>query len=219
MGTAIVLLGTIAAGMAGTAALYRVVQNFQPGKQKIKRDYEAMSEEIRDMEKDLVPLKSEELELLSTNQTDTSRKKRLAVKAKGVFTSIYQEPMIAWASRNYLGGDKNALVLVKTARHEFLLRVRKKQTDISVDSKTGLILHADGRLTNPRGKKVLGYIRSLEGNTRSIYVDRREVASIQVIPETSSPQPRVFNFIAENMSANEKMLLLAMLVTYLTDPE
>ncbi|MCB0705737.1 MAG: hypothetical protein KDC34_10530 [Saprospiraceae bacterium] len=218
MGTAIVLLGTIAAGLAGTSALYRVFQNFQPGKQKITRDYNEMQAELRPLQDELVPVKSEELELLSSNQINKSRKKRVTIKSRGVFISIYQEPMIAWAMRKYLGSEQNALILARTARYEFLLRVRSKQTEISVNGKIGLIHLPDGRLFDGKGKKMLGFIRKTSDTDprRTIYVGDRELAALQLLPETSSPQPRIFNFVQDEMTEEEKILLLAMSISYLT---
>lgn len=218
MGTALVLLGTIAAGMAGTAAMFRVVQNFQPGKQKIRKDYEEMQLELRTTRTELVPLQKDELELLSTNQINETRKKRIKSKASGVFVSIYQEPMIAWAMRKYRGSDRNALVIAQTSRHEFALRIKSKQTEISIDSKIGFILLPDGKLTDARGKNIYGYIgdNAVSSKSKLIFIGRREVASLQIIPESSTPYPRVFNYLVDEISEEERLFLLAITIGVLT---
>lgn len=217
MGTAIVLLGTIAAGMAGTAAMYRLVQNFQPGKQKVRKDLAAMQEELKPVIPELIPIKKDELELLSRNQINESRKKRVTTKGKGVFTSIYQEPMIAWSMRKYLGSERNSLVYARTANHEFFLRSKSKETTISVDNQVALRLMKDGKMLDGRGKKVVGYLyQESESDPQiAVYVGRKEVAAIQHIPETTNPQPRVFNYVSD-VDPGEQLALLAMTIAYLT---
>ena len=68
-----------------------------------------MRTEIAPYVEDLVPLESEELELMSLNQLNQSLKKGMTTTAKGVFTSIYQEPLVAYSYKKYIVNN-NALL-------------------------------------------------------------------------------------------------------------
>ena len=83
--------------IAAITLLFYLVSNFQPGSNKITKDLKQMKAEVDKWVSDLVPFKQEELEQLSLNQINQVRKKGLTTTAKGVFTTIYHEPVFLYA--------------------------------------------------------------------------------------------------------------------------
>ena len=88
---------SIIACLLAFAALYFAVQNFTPGASRINADVKKMIDSIDGHIEDLVPIHKKEFELLSHNQVSNSVLKTVTLSAKGILTSIYDEPMIAYA--------------------------------------------------------------------------------------------------------------------------
>ena len=211
MSFALLVLAVVVIASVGVGGGNSLWNNFQPGKNKIQQDLQKMRSEIQPYVSELVPMEGNDLELLSLNQIDFKNKKRLVRSAKGVFTSIYHEPMIAWSYRRYLSSGSNALLYARTAKHEFMYRIRKKGVEVAVDGQfLGKILE-DGRLVDARGRKLLAAVnRQKVAGLLPVYIGDKEVANIKLDLE-SSPNPRALEFV-KKMNKEEKEAFLSLTI-------
>ena len=79
-------------------------------KSQLLRDIDTLRNEISDLKKMLIPFNSEEMELLSLNQSNVSKRKRFSTVTKGIFNTIYYEPLIAYGIKNYSNNQKLILI-------------------------------------------------------------------------------------------------------------
>jgi hypothetical protein len=208
---AIILILGIVLGIAALAILAKVFKNFQPGDKKINADVAQMRKEIEAMNLDLVPWDKDETELFSLNQISQSVKKGITTTAKGVFTSIYQEPMLAYGFKKYVSPNLNAVLFAKTASHEYVYRIKKDSIQVTIDGKALGILKDDGVLYSTRKNKVLA--RIAQGSDELLLpmiVNNREVAHVVNPAKADKINPRAFDLVDENMTKEEEEVFLAL---------
>ena len=224
MGTFMLLTLTIlvftAVTIGGIWLMYKLLTNFQPSSNKIRQDLQAMKEEISIWISDLVPWKSDELELLSLNQANKVVKKGITTNAKGVITSIYHEPMIAWAYKRYFAGSNNAVLYARSSHHEFIYRIKKDSVQLHIDNQPIGEIRKDGKLYSIRTNRLLAQIHSkpVDG-LLPIVVGDRELASLSNQTESLGTSTRAFQLLSEDLDREEEALLLSMSILELVQRE
>lgn len=208
---AIILILGIVLGVAALAILANVFKNFQPGDKKINADVAQMRKDLAALNLDLVPWNREETELFSLNQVSQSVKKSITTSAKGVFTSIYHEPMLAYAFKKYVSPSLNAVLFAKTANHEYVYRIKKDSIQVTIDGKALGILKDDGVLYSTRKNKVLAKIaQGSDELLLPMIVNGKEVAHIVNPKRVDKTNPRAFDLVDEHMSKEEEEVFLAL---------
>ncbi|MEN0047321.1 MAG: hypothetical protein AAF806_09710 [Bacteroidota bacterium] len=210
------LVGLTLAGVA-LNMLRTIFKNLSPNDNKIQADIKDMRTEIAPYVEDLVPLESEELELMSLNQLNQSLKKGMTTTAKGVFTSIYQEPLVAYSYKKYIGNN-NALLYARTATKEIVYRFTKKGVKVAINQKYyGTI--KQGKLYGENNKQLLAQV-----NTRPmdlmlpVMVGNKEVGMLNSPKQAAkSPQPRAFQFVNNSITEEEETAFLTLAVLELVE--
>lgn len=198
---AIILLGI------GIGVIRNMFGNGKASNNKYQNDIKLMRSEIKPWLTELTPLEEEGLTLFSLNQVNQVLKKGVNKTAKGVFTSIYQEPILAYSYKEYLGN--NALLYARTAQHEMVYQIKKDETKIAVDGKYFATLKKDGKLYN--GKTVLGQIdQSSEKLHFPIHIGNKEIATLNNPKLLDAPEPRAFQYVADNISESEEKALVTL---------
>ena len=202
----------------GVYILSKVFRNFQPGSKKIQADLKKMKEEIDALSAELVPLDTEELEAVSYSQTDQALKKRFTTTARGIFTTIYHEPVIAYNYKRYSGTNIQALIFAETKDHQYAFLVRKKGVQVVID-KNLVGTFKDNTLYGTRRNQVLARLQKGPEDLISVMIGKREVASM--MPKTEN-QPaalgqRAFSFVKPDIQAEEIRLFLAVAILYMVE--
>lgn len=205
--TILILTGVTFAVIFG---MYMMLTNFTPGQSKVQTDVDKMKSEIQPWTEDLVEWKKEELNLLSFNNINKQVKKGIVKTAKGILTSIYQEPLIAYSFKQYFGNKKNAVLYARTADREFQYRIRDRAVAVSVDGQPLGLIQEDGRLLDPDTKQLSARIsRTGDELTLPIIIRDREVAGLLKPNAGQSPSStdRAFEFVNEVEPADEALVL------------
>lgn len=206
------LTALVAAG--GVGLLSVVLKNRWPGKNKIKQALEAMKKEAAALSGDLVPIEAEELDAFSSRQQNSSLKKGLMTTAKGAFTTIFHEPVMAYNFKKYMGGDlrHNALMVIIIHGNEFTYWLQKSGTEIFIGDQRVGTLKKDNKLYGTKTKKVLAEIKPESNGLSSVMVYDKEVGSISSSNPTGEKElsNRAFEFVKDNLSREEKLLFLAL---------
>ncbi len=190
--------------------MYMMLSNFTPGQSKVQTDVDKMKEEIQPWMDELVDWKKEELDLLSFNNINKEVKKGIVKTAKGILTSIYQEPLIAYSFKQYFGNKKNAVLYARTADREFQYRIREKAVAVSVNGQPLGLIKEDGRLLNPETKQLTARINRTDDElTLPIIIKDREVAGLlkPTLDQEFSSNDRAFEFVNQMDSADEELIL------------
>ncbi|MEO7177133.1 MAG: hypothetical protein ABIV51_14430 [Saprospiraceae bacterium] len=182
-------------------------KDFNPGDKRVNSDIGHMKEYIADQCIELVPWNEQDADLLAFNHQQKVKSVGFGKQIKGHFKSIYQENMFAYAYKEYPGSRSDRLLLVQTASHELVYRIKKDIVQIYFDTQplghlTEEILYQAG--TN----KVIGHIGGAENDMFPIFVAERRIAYIND-PKMSktSVNPRVFNFMIPWTKDEEKIFL------------
>lgn len=205
---------TLVIAAAGLFLMSKVFSNFQPGERRIQADLEKMRTELKPYVKELVPIDKEELELFSQTQINQLLKKGITTTARGVFTTIYNEPIAAYSYKKYVSSGINALLYVRIAHHEFAYRIRNKGIQVVIDNQLVGTIKNDGILYGARSKKALASINKNYKDHFPVIVQDREVASLaQALPENKKGlSARAFDFVKDDINKDEETIFLSLAV-------
>ncbi|MCO6480060.1 MAG: hypothetical protein J5I94_25705 [Phaeodactylibacter sp.] len=211
---ALFALFTLLLAAVGVFLLVRIFSSFAPGNRKLQQDLDQMKEDMDKWAGDLVPLTREEVELFSFNQEKHIMRKGFGKKAKGIFTSIYHEPVMAYSYKEYMGPGKNALLYVRTGGQEFVYRISKKGIEVLIDREKVGTLKEDGILYNKQGGRMLAQINRDAGEFLPVLISGREVANVARLKKNESAKlgQRAFEFVRKDMSKEEKDVFLSLAV-------
>ena len=187
----------------------RVVLGFAPSSRRIKKDLERMRQETQDWFMALIPWQEEkEMELLSLNNEKKWVKQTWDKFQKGVFQSIYNEPMFTYAYKSYTRSGKDALLLVRTKEHEYLYRIRKKRTDVIVDGKFVAVITPEAQMYSASSRRLLARISQVSSEYFGVFVWEKEVGHLLNPDKVDRVNPRAF-LILEKLDENEELLFLS----------
>lgn len=218
-GVSLAFFATIAIGGIAVYVLLKSLQNFKPGRSQIQRELSEIRAELQPWAAELVPWSKEEMEQLSFRQMNKSTKKGISTSARGIFTTIYHEPLIAWAYRKYLGGSENALLYARTSDREFIYRMKSGEVEVVVNNELIGKINADGVLYNSKGNKQLAQInKDSEQLLLPVSVNNRRVGNLTLDKGSEKDNPRAFQFLT-NMSKEEENLFLALSILEMAKAE
>lgn len=209
---AVFALLTLLLAVAGAILLAKVFSNFQPGKRRIQEDLQRMKADMDKWAPSLVPLTKEEVELFSFNQEKHVARKGLTKTAKGVFTSIYHEPLLAYSYKEYLGSGRHALLYARTKHREYVYRFKKEEVELSVNGQPMGVMKGNNTLYGGRNNRVLAQINREAGELQPVNINKREVASLAIMNKGASARlsQRAFEFVKDDMSQEEREVFLSL---------
>lgn len=194
----------------GFNLLRTLFANFRPSKSKIQEDIRQMRAEIEPFVAQLVPLDSEELELFSLNQLNQSLKKGITTSLKGIYTSIYQEPLVAYSYKKYLGGY--ALLYARTATREIIYKISKKETKVAINQDYYGTVKNGALYGNNRRKALAQVNRNTNELALPILVEDEEIAMLNPSSMSNTPQPRAFRYVKDNISEAQEQAFMTLAI-------
>ncbi|MEM9887788.1 MAG: hypothetical protein AAF849_17975 [Bacteroidota bacterium] len=219
--TELLLLLFVFAGLAlagiGIKLLRQLILNWNPSDSKIQQDIKQMRAEIAPFANDLVPLDNKELELFSLNQLNQTLTKSMTTNAKGVYTSIYQEPLLAYSYKKYFGD--HALLYARTAKREIVYRISKKGIKVAINqSYYGTI--KNGVLYGRNEKQALAQVSARTPELMlPVVVGGKEVALLNAPNTEKSPQPRAFRYVSQEINQEEEQAFLTLAILELVQKQ
>ena len=207
-GIAFSLFIILALAMVGITVLMKTFQNYNPGRVRIQADLKKIRAELAPLVADLVPWTEEEMEQLSFNQVKKSIKNGLVKTSKGVLTTIYHEPVIAWAYKKYVSRKENGLLYARTSNQEFIYRVKNGEVEMVVGDEFLGILNQKGELVSNKGKKQLAQIIKDEDNlTLPVRVNNKLVGNLANPDRKQKGNTRAFQQLAKLDKKEEELVL------------
>lgn len=205
-------LFTLVTAGIGFGILTRILPQVAPNYKKVQKDLKVLQAEMKSWLKEtLVPIGREELELFSLNQLHQTVKKGLTLKARGVFATIYNEPVLAYSFKKYVSTGVNSLLFARTAHHEYAYWLKGKEIQVLIDNKMIGAFRENGVLYNERNQPI-ALIRYDHPEVAPVIVNDREIASITKanVRKGDILSPRAFQFVKSNISDEEEKIFLAL---------
>lgn len=206
------LLALSALLVAGTGFFLfaKTIPNLNINQKKVYKDLQMMQEEVQKILSDPVALDRSDLDILSYHIAHWDRKKRFSKQAKGVITSIFEEPMVGFFYRRY--NKKDGLLYAQTKHRSFYFWEKRGETRVVIDEQVlGSYRPATGILVGEQSGRMIAKVDKENPDRRPLLIQGREVASIQLTTASDVLQ-RVFDFTASELSAEEEAILLALTV-------
>lgn len=216
---AILAILTLIVAVIGVVLLTQVMKLFQPGERKMQQEVNNMRLDMQKWVGELVPIDKKELELFSLSQIKQVLRKRWTTSAKGIFTTIYNEPIIAYSYKQFLGRGRHALLYARSASHEYAFWIRPKGVQVVIDNKL-VGTYKDNTLLSAKSGKPIAILQPETQNALlPVRINNREVGSLVSANPTAGKglSQRAFEFLKNDITEEEETLLLALSVLELVN--
>ena len=178
------------------------------------RDITMMRAEIADLKKLLVPFNDEEMEILSLRQTNTSKKRGFQKIFKGIFSTIFYEPLIAYAIKTYSANQR--LILITTSDIEFIYLDKDNKTHVYINDFEVGILTKNGHLLNAKNQLLARIEGGDELPTHTVYINEKDYGYIVNPRFVNKSSPRAYSLLRK-MSRDERNLFLCLTLVNLVE--
>jgi hypothetical protein len=157
----------------------------------------------------LIPWESETLSLLSFNRGYVKKAGFWNNVSEGVFTTIYQEPVVAYAMQK---AGSAGVIMARTADREFVFRIKGKETEIWINEQPFGILVDGALLSAGRNSKLMGRLDWKSDLAQNpVLLGDNTAAALANPGMNTSPNPRAV-FLLRDLKPEEENALLAMAI-------
>lgn len=221
---AVLILTFLSVAVAGGLLylVFNLMTEYKPGKKKVQQDLKKMKDKLEPYAKDLVPINKEELELFSLSQIHQLAKKNKTRTARGVYTTIFHEPIMAYTYKRYLSSGMNAVLYARTANHEFAFRIQGTEVKVVIDNQLEGTIRNNDTFYSIRDNRMVAQINRSNTAYLPVLVNNREVAQVS-LPVTGNQEKllssRAFSFVKPNLDKEEEKLLLSLSILELVNRE
>jgi hypothetical protein len=157
----------------------------------------------------LVPWDGEMLSLLSLNQTAVRKSGWLRSHSEGVFITIYQEPVLAYATQQ---SGKDRVTIACTSDREFIFRQKNQETEIWLDGQPFAVLVKETLLAAGKQSRMLARLEwATDQAVWPILIGDKTGAALQNPNRADSPNPRAVTMMRP-LSREEENVVLALAI-------
>lgn len=211
----ILALSTLVVIGTGFYLFSRNISGMRPGDKKLLRELAAIREEVLNNLDDLAPLRKEDMELLAAKEINKKTKKGFTANFQGVFTTIFEEPAIAYYYRRFRAKKRDGLLFAKTQRHEFTIQFRNNDAEVVVDNQPlGLYEISTGILFSGRTKKMIAKLDRGGEELMPMIIQGKDVGKMNKLgkPVKDALSQRVFEYVKNDLSPEEEAIVLTFAV-------
>lgn len=198
------------------AVLYYIVRAFaamstavKPGTKAWDTSVSGLRQQLAERAQQLTPWEEDTLQLLSVNKLQEKKASLLSTAETGVIGSIYQEPVVAYATK---GQGKNTLAVARTSDREYVYRRKDRETEIWMNGQPLGVL-VDGSLLAPgRSSKLLAQVQeNQEESAFPVLLNNQTTVTISNPDKVrgTTPNPRALSLL-RNVSPEEENVVLAL---------
>jgi hypothetical protein len=204
------LTGTFIVGVFYLIAKLISRINFNPESQAWKKTLEGLRNKLKAQAAGaLVPWDKEMLSLLSLNRSNVKKPGFFNSTAEGVFLTIFQEPVMAYAIQK---SGKTGVIVARTSDREFIFRQKGKETEIWLNGQPFGVLVDGALLAAGKTSRLLARLEKKPGEPQfPVLLGDAVAASIANPALVDSPNPRALTLLRE-VSSEEESALLALTV-------
>lgn len=190
--------------------ILRTVFGLPPGINKINKDLAIMRQATKPILDQLIPWEEEkELELMSLKFEVRSQKSGLDRITFGSIQSIYFEPMVTFAYKDYMKGAREALLYCRTLQMELVYRIRKKDIDVYLNGRQVAVIDPNNVMHGLNSRNKLGTVKPYSADLLSIIIWDREVGHLFNPHRPHTDIQRAFYLMAD-LNDEEKGIFLAL---------
>lgn len=187
---------------------------FDPASNAWKRTLEKLQTRIRSQAAGaLVPWDEEMLALLSLNRVNVKKPGFWDSTSEGVFSSIYQEPILAYAGQT---SGNTAAYVARTSTKEFIFRQKEKETEIWINNQPFAVFINGTLLAAGRSTQILARLEAEPAEAQWPVLLNDKAAAAITNPQraaSAGPNPRALTLLRK-VTSEEEDALLALTLLY-----
>lgn len=177
-------------------------------RRRVKRELNQLREQIHEIREALIPFESEEFKIVSSSPVIKKKKRGKNILFKGFVSTIYQEPVLAFAIKHDTVNDKMILVLASD-KDEYNFILDDDKTKVTRNDQILGYIDSSSRLIDERGNILARlesdhsnsyYIISRANNEILAHINKYDAANI-------SESDRLFSLFHEFKTNDEDELL------------
>ncbi len=185
--------------------LDKLFSGFRSAILKLRNDLRLLQPELKSLATDhLIQWDRHEMELLSLRQHKQTKKSFSNKLTRGVFQSIYHEPLMVYIQKMY--GPEEGVILTRTSKHEIGYIVLNKEVEVFIDEEYYGKLDSQGRLWY-NGRNVIAQIDRNDQILLAIHVNNKMAGNLLNESKKETRNPRAFQYLAELDPIEEKVFL------------
>jgi hypothetical protein len=188
----------------------RAILGMPPGISRINKDLAVMRQLTRPLADQIIPWENEhELELMALKMDLKAQKRGMDKILIGTIQSIYFEPMVTFAYRDYVKGVREALLYCRTRNIEFVYRIKRNGIDVFMNGNQVAVIDDHGIMYGLKSRSALGSIRPYSTDLLSIVVLDREAGHLFNPLRPHSDIQRAF-FLMTGLKDDEERIFLSL---------
>lgn len=209
------LLMVVLPGVIITGVIYVILKAlsgiaFNPESAAWKKLVQELRNRIQALNITLTPWDNEMLSLLSLNQTANRKPGWLRSHSEGVFLSIYQEPLLAYAVQQ---AGKDRVTIARTQQFEAILRHKGRETEVWIDGQPFGLWIENSLIEAGKSSRLLAQIeRSPDQALWPVTLGNTTAAALQNPERADGPNPRALSLLRNLTPAEERTLIVVFLL-------
>lgn len=189
--------------------IFRVLLKLPPSQRRNQKDLLHFREELAPWMQQLIPWEVEnEIDLLSLNQEAKWTKHAFDKMLKGRLFSIYHETMLVFAYKSYGKNNPHSLLWVRSKKHEWIYKHRKKESELYIDGEFVGKINAKGMLYGGTRNRLLARRNRISADQWALVIWDRTVAHLLDPKRIDRVNPRAFEILSK-FGDKELLLMLA----------
>lgn len=134
--------------------MLKFLLDLRNSRSKINADIQSFRERIAEDRLSLAPWSREELELLSANHIDQKKSRKLDQEVSGKITNIYHEPVVSYAYKQYISGNRKSILIASTSEEEYIYKMEGDKSFLFINEERVGFIDGTGWLYTTRKKKI-----------------------------------------------------------------
>jgi len=167
--------------------------------------------QLADFKDGLIPFEIDEYKIASSTPILKKKRRGKSTILKGFLSTIYQEPIMAFAMKDKIHSDQFILIC-ESDKDEFLFVSSTKGTNVTRNGKDLGIINSEGFMLDLNGK-VIGELELASARTyQKIVIHNKEVAHMNVYEsESNNESDRMFSLFHDfSIEDEEEMIALSL---------
>jgi len=179
-------------------------------RRQLQRDLSHLDRLMGEFKDGLIPFEGEEFKLLSANPIIKQNRKINSVVSRGVLSTIYQEPLVAFSFKENKNED-NILLLAQTDKNKYQMRFKDGETDVYLNDQHYGYINDNHEFIDSRNEVVGKIEKGIGKEYVKVLLNEKNAAHINVKKSEIGESERVFSLFHEfKHEDSEEMVLLTL---------
>lgn len=198
----------------------RFMRNVQPEEEAVNEDVQMLKAMLAEWKGGFMDWSLSEMDQLSTAQIGQAVEAGTTPVGQGVFVSLDNTPMFAYAFKRYIGPGVNGVIYAMTNQHEWVFKFDTKGATTTLNGQKIGLIRRDSTLYDLRNQPIAAAKNNALNGTRQLNIGNKEVAQFNAQHAATETDTRALQMPATlpTLSTSEAALFQTLTIFELTHP-